>query len=147
MNGQDLMDGAMETGAAGVTTKGGGMLNSIKENLNVTAVVEKIKSSKDRIIEVGLYAGIGFISGFLLKKYSSYVGVVVLAIIGLGVLNHLGVLGIVINWDRVTEVFGIQAAQNVSADNIIATAWEWVRLNMVISISYIVGLFVGLKVG
>ena len=139
MNEQDLF--------AGGATKTGGMLDSLKENLNVNVVVDKIKSYKDRFFEIALFGAIGFLSGFLLKKYSTYVGVCILAIVGLGVLHHLGALTITVNWDRVTELFGIQAAQEVSADNIIATIWEWVRLNMLISVCYIVGLFIGLKVG
>lgn len=151
MNDQEMMDvmtqGAAGSDAAEMTTKGGGMLETLKEKLDVDGVVEKIKSSKDRLFEIGLYAGIGFISGFLLKKYSAFVGVCVLLLIGLGVLHHQGVINLVINWDKVNEVFGIQAAQNMTADNIFAIVWEWVRLNMLISVSYVVGLFIGLKVG
>ena len=124
-----------------------GMLDRVKQSLNMQNIMDKVRHSKDKLFEAGLYAGIGFISGFLLKKYSTYVLVCVLVLIGLGVLQHLEVINVLINWDKVNELFGIQAAQTVTADSLIATAWEWVKLNMVISISYLVGLFIGLKVG
>ena len=131
----------------GSVEKSAGILDIIKENLAPGTLLEKIKTSKDRLFEATLYGGIGLISGFLLKKYSTYVGVCVLLLIGLGVLHHLEVVHVVINWDKVNELFGIQAAHDVTADNIISVIWEWVKINMLISISYIVGFFIGLKVG
>ncbi len=126
---------------------GAGVVDTLKERFDVKAIVEKAKLSKDKLFEVGLYAGIGFISGFLLKKYGTYVVVCILALIGLGVLHQLEVIHIAVNWDKVYELFGIQAAQDVTTDTMIGMIWEWVKVNMVISISYIVGLFIGLKVG
>ncbi len=129
------------------SNEGSGIIDTLKERFDVSSAVEKVKLSKDKFLEAGLYAGIGFISGFLLKKYSTYVGVCILALIGLGVLHQLEVINIAVNWDKVYELFGIQAAQNVTADTMVGMIWEWVKVNMVISISYIVGFFVGLKVG
>ncbi len=120
---------------------------SMQEQFSYTSVVEKIKSSKDRLFEVGLYGGIGFLSGFLLKKYSTYVAVLILMLIGLAVLQQLEVINIIVNWQKVYEVFGIQAAMDVTADNIITIAWEWIKVNLVISVSYVIGLFIGLKLG
>lgn len=124
-----------------------GMLDTVKEKLNMDNIVAKIKSSKDQLFEIGLYAGAGFLSGFLLKKYSSYVAVLVLLLVGLGILQQMQVVNVVIDWNKAHEVFGINAAEPVSADSIIHTVWSWVRANMAISISYLVGLFIGLKVG
>ncbi len=109
--------------------------------------VDKIKMSKDRLFEVGLYAGAGFLSGFLLKKYSTYVAVFVLLLVGIGMMQQMEVIHLTVNWDKVNEVFGIQAAQTMTADNIFSTIWEWMRVNMLISVSYLVGLFIGLKLG
>lgn len=124
-----------------------GMLDTVGDQFSVTGMVDKIKASKDRFFEIGLYAGAGFLSGFLLKKYSTYVAVFVLMLIGIGVLQHMEVIQLGVNWDKAYELFGIQAAQTVSADSVIHTIWEWVKVNMAISISYLVGLFIGLKVG
>lgn len=123
-----------------------GMLDTVKEKLNMDNIMGKIKSSKDQLFEIGLYAGAGFLSGFLLKKYSSYVAVLVLLLVGLGVLQQMQVVNVVIDWNKAHEMFGINAVP-ASADSIIHTIWSWVKANMAISISYLVGLFIGLKVG
>ena len=122
-------------------------LETTVQKFDINQMIEKVKTSKDRLFEVGLYAGIGFLSGFLLKKYSTYVAVFVLMLVGLGVLHHLQVINIAVNWQKVNEFFGIQAAQTVTADNIITLVWEWIKVNLVISISYFVGLLIGLKLG
>jgi uncharacterized membrane protein (Fun14 family) len=124
-----------------------GMVDKMKEQFSVDNLMNKVRSSKDQLFEIGLYAGVGFLSGFLLKKYSSYVAVFILMLVGLGVLQNLEVINIGIDWAKVNELFGIQAAQNVSADSLIHTVWEWVKVNLAISISYLIGLFIGLKVG
>ncbi len=123
-----------------------GWLESIKERLNLDAIMEQLRLSKDRLIEVALYSGIGFLSGFLLKKYSWYVFVLVLVIVSLVALHQFELIKIVVNWDNVYEFFGIQPAA-VTGDNVLAVAWEWMRANMLISISFIVGFLIGLKLG
>lgn len=139
---------AIETPAASAAPASqAGMLDTVKEQFNMESMMDKIKASKDKLFEIGLYAGAGFLSGFLLKKYSTYVAVFVLMLIGIGVLQHMEVINVAVNWDKANELFGIQAAQTVSADSVISNVWEWIRVNMAISISFIVGLFIGLKVG
>lgn len=148
---QEMMENMMQEGVQPMSlkmpTKSDGIIDTIKDNLAPDTLVEKIKGSKDNLLEIGLYGGIGFISGFLLKKYSAFIGICVLIIIGLGVLQHFGIINVLINWDKVNDVFGIQAVHNVSADNIMGTIWEWIRVNTLISISYIVGFLIGLSVG
>ncbi len=128
-------------------TKSDGILDTIKDNLAPDSLVEKIKGSKDKIFEIGLYGGIGLVSGFLLKKYSGFIGICILLLVGLGALHHFGVITIFVNWDKVNDVFGIQAVENVSADNIMVTIWAWVQANTLISISYTVGFLIGLSMG
>jgi|GEM_PF-679245 uncharacterized membrane protein (Fun14 family) len=142
----EMMQDAMKAPPAPQVEPSQGMLDTVKQNLNLQGVMDNVKHSKDKLFEAGLYAGIGFISGFLLKKYSTYVFVCVLLLVGLGVLQHLNVIDLIVNWDKVNELFGIQAA-TVTADSLISLVWEWMKVNMVISISYLVGLFIGLKVG
>ncbi len=148
---QEMMENMMREGVQPMPlkmpTKSDGILDTIKDNLAPDTLVENIKGSKDKIFEVGLYGGIGFISGFLLKKYSAFIGICILLLIGLGILHHFGMINVLINWDKVNDVFGIQAVDTVSADNIMVTIWEWVKANTLISISYTVGFLIGLSVG
>lgn len=145
---ESMANQAMEAPAASAASESqAGMLDTVKDQFNMENMMDKIKASKDKLFEIGLYAGAGFLSGFLLKKYSTYVAVFVLMLIGIGVLQHMEVINVAVNWDKANELFGIQAAQTVSADSVISNVWEWVKVNMAISISFIVGLFIGLKVG
>ena len=116
-------------------------------SFDMSSIMDKIKASKNNLVEVGLYVGMGFLSGFLLKKYSTYVAVLVLFFVGLGIMHQFEVVNIVINWSKVYDVFGIRVAQNVTVDNFFALVWEWVKVNLVISVSYVVGLGIGLKLG
>lgn len=124
-----------------------GILETLKNRLDVDGVVQKAKLSKDKIYEGALYGGIGLICGYLVKRYSAYVVMAVVALIGVWILQQYDVLQVAVNWDKVYDYFGIQAAQNVTADTVIGMAWEWMKLNMVISISFLVGFFVGLRLG
>jgi uncharacterized membrane protein (Fun14 family) len=124
-----------------------GLLDTLKERFDMQGVIQKAKLSKDKIYEAGLYAGIGLVCGYLIKRYSAYVVMGVLALLGLWVLQQYGVVQIAVNWDKVYEVFGIQVAQDVTADTVIGMVWEWMKVNMVISISYLVGFFIGLRLG
>ncbi len=151
MSEQEMMENVLQKGMQTVPlkmpAKSDGIIDTIKDTLAPDSLVEKVKESKDKIFEMGLYGGIGLISGFLLKKYSAFIGICILCIIGLGVLQHFGFLNILINWDKVHDMFGIQAVHTVSADNIMATVWEWIRINPLISISYAVGFLIGLSIG
>ncbi len=124
-----------------------GVLDTLKERFDMQGMVQKAKLSKDKIYEAGLYGAIGLICGYLVKRYSAYVVMAVLALLGLWVLQQYGIVQIMVNWDKVYEYFGIQVAQDVTADTVIGMIWEWVKVNMVISISYLVGFFIGLRLG
>lgn len=136
---------AQETMSQEVTRTG--ILDTVKERVDVPAMIEKVRSSKDIIFEVALYLGIGFLSGFLLKKYNTYVVVAILVLIGVGTLHHIQMINVAVNWDKVSSVLGIHVAQPMSADNIFSSLWEFLKTNKVISISGLVGFVIGLKVG
>ncbi len=137
---------AMDQGTQAVT-KGAGILDSVKERVNVSGIVEKMQTSQGLLVEVAIYSGIGFLSGFLLKKYSTYVLILVLVLIGLGVLNHVELIKLSIDWAKVSSTLGITLAQPVTADGLLASVWEFAKMNKAISISGIVGFLIGFKVG
>lgn len=124
-----------------------GIFDTLKGRFDMQSVIQKVKLSKDQIYEGTLFAGIGLVSGYLLKRYFSYVVTAVLVVIALWALQRYGVTQIAINWDRVRELSGIQLAPDVTANTILGKTWEWMKVNVVISISYFVGFLVGLKLG
>jgi uncharacterized membrane protein (Fun14 family) len=143
---EDMVQSGGSTTVPASTSKVGGILDTLREQLSPTTFVEKFKASKSYLMEIALYGGIGFISGFLLKKYSSFIVAVVLFTIGIALLQHFGVVNILVNWDKVHEFFGIQMVSAMNAHNAAAMAWAWIKANSIISISYAVGFLIGFSV-
>ena len=108
--------------------------------------LDKFNISTNRFIEIGMYLGIGFLTGFLLKRCASYIFVAVLTVVGSFVLHQFGIITITIDPVKMQEFFGIQ--QTVTVDtNILMIYWEWVKLNAALVLSFSVGLLIGLKLG
>jgi len=122
-----------------------GFLDMIKQQAQ--GIINKLKDSKSTLIDITLYGGIGFLSGFLLRRYSAYIAFFVLLIVGLIILQQMDVISIAINWIKVEEFFGIQRGATTTGDTLIVALWEWVKANFVIVISYIVGFLLGLRIG
>lgn len=122
------------------------LIDKVKTSLRIDTLTSKLQLSTNKLIEMGVYLGIGFLSGFLLKKYSSYVFVFVLFLVGIVVLQHLGVLSVVINWTKVQELFGIQPAV-LSDATVFALYWEWIKMNFALVLSFSIGFLIGLRIG
>lgn len=122
-----------------------GLVDTIKDNLSVDALAGRMHTTREKLIDVSLAGGIGFLFGFFLKKYSTYVALLVLLAIVVGFLNHYGVINIAIDWVRAQEVFGVQPIE--FNGGIMSFVFEWVKANIAISISASIGFLVGLRLG
>ncbi|MGA9531053.1 MAG: hypothetical protein WBQ73_04175 [Candidatus Babeliales bacterium] len=120
-------------------------IDKIKHSLQWDTWKKNFAFSQEALTEVGIYLGIGFVLGFLLKKYSTFVVIVTLTVVGFVVLQHVGVLSFSINWTMIYEKLGFEPL--VYGDNFLNTYWQWASENVRIVISLIVGFLVGLKVG
>ncbi len=105
----------------------------------------KLQINKQTLMEIGLYLGLGFIVGFLLRKFSTYVFMVVLFIIGLYVAQYYNLIDVAINWKQVQATFGIK--QTSLDASMMVVYWEWFKLNFVIVISFAIGFLFGIKLG
>ncbi len=123
-----------------------GLMATLKERIQPEAMMEKLRMSRSTLIDIGLYGGIGFLTGFLLKKYGTYVIVFVLFISALLVLQQFEFMTVSVNWPKVHELMGIHPA-TVVGDNILMMSWEWMKANVIISASFTVGFLLGLKIG
>lgn len=117
-----------------------------KVSAKVNEFLAKINLSKDRILDVLIYGGIGFLSGFLFKKFSRYVIVVLLTLGGIFALNYLGIIQIFVDWDKMNSFLGIQQVA-VPNGNMFSLLFEWVKVNVLITISFVVGFLLGMKLG
>lgn len=121
-------------------------LQSVKDSFNVDSVVDNIKQSKDIILEVGLYALIGFFAGYLIKRYSSLLAIMILFVGGLVVLCKLDIIAVIINWEYIYQQLGMQP-YFLTTDTVTAMAWEWMRANTLLVGSAVVGFLFGLRMG
>jgi len=122
-----------------------GWFDTFKEKLNFDAGLKQLNISKSKVIDVGLFLGLGFLAGFLLRKYSKYFLTVILILIGLFALEKFQIIQIGINWQKLNELFGIQAVK--MDGSAISMAWEWIKANLAISISFLIGFSFGFKLG
>ncbi len=135
------------TQQAAATTNQPGFLTKMKDMLRFDNLVQKIKDSRSMIMDIALYGGLGFLSGFFLRKYSAYIAVLILLIVGIILLQQFEVISIMINWTKVNELFGIQPGAADVSDTALMVLWEWVKANLAIVVSYIIGFLIGLRMG
>lgn len=108
--------------------------------------LDKIDVSSNRLIEIGMYLGIGFVIGFLLRRCAGYVFVAVLTLAGFFMLHQFGVINISVDPVKMQELFGIKPTVTIDT-SIMMIWWEWIKLNMALVLSLIIGLLIGLKLG
>src|SRR5436189_1417985 len=109
----------------------GNVLQTVKERISIRTLINQVFESKDLIIEAGLYGCIGFFAGYLLKRYSVVIVVLVFFIAGLFLLNQLELVTVTVNTNSIYEFFDIQPAL-VPTDNVAGFIWEWIRANALI---------------
>lgn len=106
-------------------------------------IAEQLKSSQYLIIEIAIAFGLGFLFGFMVKRFANYVVAFVLFIIGLIILQQLEIIVISFNMLKIEEIFGIKQVP-MGAD-FFSACWIWIKLNAALTISFIIGLVLGLK--
>lgn len=123
-----------------------GFLENLKDILNPSKLIQKIQKNSDMLFHVAIFLGVGFLVGFLLKKYSRYVAALVFIILALIGLDFIGIISISMQWDRLHDVFGIEPLMPIQG-NAIVVYTEWLRANFFITASFITGFLFGLRIG
>lgn len=122
------------------------LIESLKNAIQPEVIANKIGMDKNLLIDIGLYGAIGFITGFLLKKYSEYFIAAVLLAIGVMVLQHFDYVSFSINSSKIHQMLGLQSS-SVVGDRYGVLLFEWMKSNVAGSASLVVGFLVGLKIG
>ena len=123
-----------------------GLIESLKNAMQPESIANKIGMDKNVLIDIGLYGAIGFIVGFLLKKYSEYFIAFALFIVGIVVLQQFDYVSFSINTPKIHQMLGLQSAP-VVGDKYGVLLLEWMKANVAGSASLVVGFLIGLKVG
>jgi len=124
-----------------------GLFEKISEALNLNVLSKKISANKHTLIDIGLFGAIGFIIGFLCKKYSEYVIMLAFFVAGLIVLNQFELIAISVNMIKLHQMLGVPYAPMMTGDAYLFLLWEWVKGHVPATISFVISFLIGLKVG
>ncbi len=121
-----------------------GWFDRLKNSLQLDKIAEKLNFSKHKILDMALFFGIGFLAGFLWKRYANYF-IAALSFIGvLIIFNQLELINLNINWIKIQECCGVEPAQ--ADTDVFAMLWSWAKNNILIIFSFIIGFCFGAKV-
>ncbi len=123
-----------------------GLLETVKERAHVGDIMEKMNVSRTMLIDIALFGTIGFLMGFLIKKYSNVITTILLLGVCLFVAQQLDFVTISLNWLHIQEMVGLGTDINIS-EAPLSMIMELVLSNMAGAISFAVGFLLGLKMG
>lgn len=123
-----------------------GLVETLKNAMQPEVIAQKIGMDKNTLVDIGIYGAIGFIAGFLLKKYSEYFITMGLLVVGVVVLQQFDYISVSINMPKIQSMLGLQSAP-VVGDKYGVLLLEWIKANVAGSASLIAGFLIGLKVG
>jgi len=121
------------------------IIESLKNAMQPEAIAQKIGIDKNMLIDISLYGAIGFLIGFLLKKYSDYFIAFALLIIAIVILQQFDYISVSLNTAKIQELFGMEP-MTLTNDKYGVLFFEWIKSNVAGSISLLVGFLIGLKV-
>ncbi|MEX0672029.1 MAG: FUN14 domain-containing protein [Candidatus Babeliales bacterium] len=115
-----------------------------KAKSHYEAFVQKLNLADVNWKEIGSYMIIGFVAGFLAKRYlKSLLVMAIIIVVALKGLEYYHL--ITMNWESVRQLAGLHGVDGVQG--ILETTIALIRNNLTIAISSIIGFVVGYKVG
>jgi uncharacterized membrane protein (Fun14 family) len=118
---------------------------SMKDKILSSDIVEKIRNSKQLFIEMGIVLCIGFLAGFLFKRYAQYIVVGLLFVGLLFILQQADIISFGINWNRIPELFGASPAAPTT--EVMQSSLTWMKHHIWLVLSFVIGFLCGLHVG
>lgn len=129
----------------GVAQQPTSLINEAAEAVNPSGWLQKIKDNKDVLIEIGIYAGLGFLCGFLFRRFGTYFIAFLVAIGVLLLMQQVDLVNFSVNWDKIQSFFGIQPLPTPDT-SWVSHLWEWVKMNVRPVASFSVGFLIGFNV-
>ena len=126
-----------------VTQQHGSIIESIKK-FDIKGVIQHIKDQPINWLEVGTFLAAGVLAGFLFRRY--FRGLVVWSLIALATVIVFDYVGFVdIKWETVQGILGTSPAASI--DMYLQHGLVWIKSNVPLVISLIIGFTIGVKVG
>lgn len=121
------------------TTSSANWIAKVKSSLHL----DNIQFSTNKLIEIGMYLGFGFLIGYVLKRYSSFVLVVVLTILAIFLLHQFQIINLSVNIDKLQEFLGMQQSPDLN----LCSYWTWAKENIILLMSFFIGFLIGIRLG
>lgn len=119
-----------------------GFFELIKEY--ISGVISQFKNSPHALLTTVLCFGVGYIFGFILKRYFNYVVFLILCIFGIMLLKHFQLISLSLNTHKIEELTGITSVP--AGSDFFTVLWSWIKQNSFMVISFVLGTILGLKV-
>jgi len=98
----------------------------------------------NRLIEVGMHLGLGFLVGYSLKRFSSAFITVILTLLGLFLLHQFQIINLSFNIEKLQECLGIVSTQD---STLLCAYWTWIKTNIILVLSFFIGFLIGIRLG
>lgn len=119
-------------------------LDTLKDSLRLDVIKAKFYELQPTLIELGLCLGIGFLVGFILKKFGKFFAIIVGALVILGILQQLGFIVLSINWLKMQELFGVHAIPTLDTPTL-TLYLDWVKEHVMNVLLFVLGFLMGLR--
>jgi uncharacterized membrane protein (Fun14 family) len=122
------------------TQASAGLMGKVKALLHI----DNLQGLSNKLIEIGMYLGFGFLIGYVLKRFSSFVLVIVLTVLAIFLLHQFEIINLSLNIDRLREFLGVPQSLD---SNLFCVYWTWAKENIILLLSFFVGFLIGIRLG
>lgn len=121
----------------------GTQLNWI-DKVKSTLHLDKLQLSTQKLVDVGIFFGAGLIFGYLLKRFSMVLLLVIITIVALLLLHQFEFINLSVNADKIRELIGLH--QPIDG-NWMSAMWIWSKKHIFQLLSFAIGFLIGIRLG
>ncbi len=132
--------------SSGADTAQVGLLDTLKEKLNPSTLMARFNVTQETLLAIILYLGIGFVVGFLLKRYSNAIFIILGCIVILILAQQFELLNVTVYWNKIQSILGYQELEPVEG-SLVSAYWLWMKTNIVLVVSFSIGFLFGIHLG
>jgi uncharacterized membrane protein (Fun14 family) len=119
-------------------------LKGLWQSIDIKGWAESVGGSSAEAVQAAIHFGVGFAVGFLFKKYFKMVFFFLLSYIFITFFLEYNKI-LFIDWPRLNEILGFEPTTDVGG--ILNTTFDWIKANLLIFVSSLVGFLFGYKLG
>ena len=119
------------------------------KNFDLKKWAESVGGSSAQAIQAAVYFGLSFAIGFLFKKYFKFIFMSLIVALFVIAFLHYNKLGVFVDFKAIKLMIGLGDATSTASgiNAVINKFFDWIRDNALLTISSVVGFFVGYTLG